>query len=110
MAKTAAKKPLSKSQVIANLAETSGLSKKEVGAVMDALVAEIKKNLSTRGPGVFTIPGLVKIDKKKKPAQPAKKNVANPFKPGEFRDIPAKPATTKVRVRPLKGLKDIINQ
>lgn len=108
MAKTAAKKPLSKSQVIAAVSETSGLPKKDVGAVLDALVAEIKKNLSARGPGVFTIPGLVKIDKKKKPATPARKNVPDPFNPGQFRDYAAKPASVKVRVRPLKGLKDIV--
>ncbi len=54
MAKAAAaKKPLSKSQIVASVAETSGISKKEASAVLEALVAEIKKNLSSRGPGAL---------------------------------------------------------
>jgi nucleoid DNA-binding protein len=78
-----------------------------VSAVFDALVNEIKKALSPRGPGVFAIPGLVKIDKKKVPARPARKGVRNPFT-GEIRDIPAKPASVRVRVRALKNLKSMI--
>ncbi len=107
MAKAAAKKPLTKSQVVAAVAETSGLSKKEVAAVIDALSGEIKKALSPKGPGIFSFAGLVKIEKKKKPATPAKKGVRNPFT-GEIRDVPAKPATWKIRVRALKTLKAMI--
>jgi nucleoid DNA-binding protein len=107
MAKAAAKKPLSKSQVIAAVAETSGLPKKEVAAVIEALAGEIKKALGPKGPGVFSFAGLVKIEKKKKPATPAKKGVRNPFT-GEIRDVPAKPATWKIRVRALKTLKAMI--
>jgi len=108
MAKAAPKKPLSKTQVIANIAEATGLSKKDVAAVFDALTEEIKKNLGSRGPGSFTIPGLMKIEKKRVPARPARKNVPNPFKPGEVRDIPAKPAYNKVKVRALRGLKEMV--
>jgi len=107
MAKAAAKKPLTKSQVIAAVAETSGLPKKEVAAVIDALAGEIKKALGPKGAGVFSFAGLVKIEKKKKPATPAKKGVRNPFT-GEIRDVPAKPAAWKIRVRALKTLKAMI--
>lgn len=107
MAKAAAKKPLTKSQVIAAVAETSGLSKKEVAAVIDGLAGEIKKALGPKGPGIFSFAGLVKIEKKKKPATPAKKGVRNPFT-GEIRDVPAKPAAWKIRVRALKTLKAMI--
>ena len=109
MAKAAAapKKALTKTQILSNIADASGLSKKEVGAVFEALVTEIKKNVSGRGPGVFTIPGLVKIVRYRKPATPAKKGVPNPFKPGELMDVPAKPASNKIKVRPLKSLKDM---
>lgn len=107
MAKAAAKKPLTKSQVVAAVAETSGLSKKEVAAVIDALSGEIKKALGSKGPGIFSFAGLVKIEKKKKPATPAKKGVRNPFT-GEIRDVPAKPAAWKIRVRALKTLKAMI--
>jgi hypothetical protein len=76
--------------------------------VIESLTGEIKKALSSKGHGVFAIPGLVKIEKKKVPARPARKNVPNPFKPGEFRDIAAKPASVKVKVRALKNLKDMV--
>ena len=110
MAKTASppKKAPSKSEVMNNIAEETGLTKKQVAAVLDALSAEIKKGLSNRGPGVFAIPGLIKIEKKKVPARPAQKNVPNPFKPGEFMDRAAKPASVKVKVRALKNLKDMV--
>ena len=105
-AAAAAKKPLTKTELMANIAEATQLSKKEVGTVLEALAAEIQKSLSNKGPGAITIPGLVKIEKKKVLAKAAQKNVPNPFKPGEFRDIAAKPASSKVKVRALKTLKD----
>lgn len=109
MAKAAAaKKAPSKSEVTNNIAEETGLTKKQVASVLEALAAEIKKNLGNKGPGVFAIPGLVKIEKKKVPARPAQKNVPNPFKPGETMDRPAKPASVKVKVRALKNLKDMV--
>ena len=108
MAKAAPKKPLTKTQLMTNIAEASGLSRKEVAAVFDALSAEIKKNLAPRGPGAITVPGLIKIEKKAVPARKAKKGVPNPFRPGELMDVAAKPASKKVKVRPLKALKDMI--
>ncbi len=108
MAKAAATgKAPSKSQVIANIAEATDLTKKQVAAVIEAMAGEIKKALGSRGPGIFAIPGLVKITKKKVPAKKAQKGVLNRFT-GEIRDVPAKPATVKVRVRALKALKDMV--
>jgi nucleoid DNA-binding protein len=107
-AAAAAKKAPSKSEVTNNIAEATGLSKKQVSSVLEALATEIKKSLGNKGPGVFAIPGLVKIEKKKVPARPAQKNVPNPFKPGEMMDRPAKPASVKVKVRALKNLKDMV--
>jgi len=108
MAKTAAKKPPTKSQILTHIAETTDLSKKDVAAVFDALSDLIAKNVGSRGPGMFTIPGLIKITKKKVPARAAQKNVPNPFKPGEFMDRAARPAFNKVTVRALKNLKDMV--
>jgi nucleoid DNA-binding protein len=107
-AAAAAKKAPSKSEVTNNIAEATGLTKKQVSSVLESLAAEIKKSLGNKGPGVFAIPGLVKIEKKKVPARPAQKNVPNPFKPGEMMDRPAKPASVKVKVRALKNLKDMV--
>ncbi len=107
MAKAALKAP-SKTEVLNHIAEASGLDKKDVAKVIDALADEIKKNLSSQGPGVFAIPGLVKIERKIVPAKPEQKGVPNPFKPGEIRDIPAKLASVKIKVRALKNLKDMV--
>ena len=79
-----------------------------MAAVLEALAAEIKKCLGANGAGAITIPGLVKIKKKRVPARAAQKGVPNPFKPGELMDQPAKPASTKVKVRALKNLKDMV--
>lgn len=108
MAKAPAKKSPTKTEILTNIANATGLSKKQVSEVFETLAAEIKKNLGARGPGSFTIPGLVKVEKKKVPARPAKKGVPNPFKPGELMDVAAKPASTKVKVRALKNLKDMV--
>ena len=108
MAKVPAKKAPTKTEIMQNIANEAGLNKKQVAAVLDALAKEIKKSLGARGPGVFAIPGLVKIEKKKVPAKPPRKNVPDPFHPGEFRDYAAKPASVKVKVRALKNLKDMV--
>ena len=107
MGKEERAKAPSKSEVLNNIAAATGLARKDVGAVVDALSNEIKKALSSRGPGMFAIPGLVKIEKKKVPARPARKGVPNPFKPGELMDVAAKKASTKIKVRPLKNLKEM---
>ncbi|MGL4593951.1 MAG: HU family DNA-binding protein [Thermoguttaceae bacterium] len=106
--KAAVKKPLTKTQLITEIATATNLAKKDVTAVIDGFCEEIKKSFGKKGPGVFVLPGLIKIDKKKVKAQPAKKNVPNPLRPGEFINKPAKPAHEKVRVRALKALKELV--
>ena len=101
------KKAPTKTEILNNIAEATELNKKQVGEVLDALSGEIKKALGPRGAGMFSIPGLIKIEKKKVPARPARKGVPNPFKPGELMDVAAKPASTKIKVRALKNLKDM---
>ena len=108
MAKSEKARAPSKSDVLNGIAESTGLSRKDVNAVLDALSGEIKKALGNRGPGLFAIPGLVKIEKKKVPAKPARKGVPNPFRPGELMDVAAKKASVKIKVRPLKALKGMI--
>ena len=109
MAKAVAKKKaMSKTELVGAISDQTDLSRRDVKAVLEALEHQIERSLGRRGPGVFTLPGIVKIEKKKVPARKARKNVPNPFKPGEFMDIPAKPASTKVKVRPLKNLKTMV--
>ena len=108
MAKAAAPtKPLTKTELYANIAAATDVPKKQVAAVLEALAVEIKTSLGNKGAGAIAIPGLVKIEKKKVPARKAEKGVPNPFKPGELMDRPAKPAYSKVKVRALKLLKDM---
>jgi nucleoid DNA-binding protein len=103
-----AKKPMTKSELLNAISDETELKRREVSGVLDALSGQISKSLGRRGAGSFTLPGLVKIEKKKVPARKARKGVPNPFRPGELMDIAAKPATTKVKVRALKMLKDMV--
>jgi nucleoid DNA-binding protein len=108
MAKAGAKpKPPSKNEVMSSIADASGLTKKQVAAVFDALAAQIRKCIGKRGTGVFVVPGLMKISRKDVPARPAQKGVKDPFS-GNIVDRPAKPASVKVVVRGLKNLKDMV--
>ncbi|MEM9658568.1 MAG: HU family DNA-binding protein, partial [Planctomycetota bacterium] len=91
MAKAAPKKPPTKTEIYASIAESTGLTKRDVSAVFDALNDEIAKALGKKGPQSFTMPGLCKIVVQHKPAAPARKGVPNPFRPGELMDVAAKP-------------------
>lgn len=107
-AKTAAKKPMTKSELLNAICDNTELNRREVNGVLESLSDQISRSLGRRGAGSFTLPGLVKIEKKKVPARKARKGVPNPFKPGELMDIAARPATTKVKVRALKNLRDMV--
>ncbi|MEM1112323.1 MAG: HU family DNA-binding protein [Pseudomonadota bacterium] len=95
---------MTKSQIVANISDTTGLSKKEVGAVMGELESLIERSIKKRSIGEFTLPGLMKITTVKKPARKARKGI-NPFT-GEETVFKAKPASTAVKVRPLKKMKE----
>jgi len=94
-----------KSEILAVISKDTGLSKKQVGGVFDSLHGVIKKSL--RGAGLFTLPGLAKLKVVKKPATKAREGV-NPFT-GEKMTFKAKPASKKVRILPLKNLKNFVN-
>ena len=106
-AKTAAKsvkRVLSKSALVHHLAGTSGAAAKDVRAVIAALEETIRASIGKKGPRTFVLPGLLKITAVAVPAKPARKGV-NPFT-GEETVFKAKPASVKVKVRPMKRLKD----
>ena len=102
----AAKKALTKSQIIAELSESTELSKKEIAGVFDSMSALIGKSLGRRGAGTFTVPGLMKIRVVRKPATKARKGI-NPFT-GEETMFKAKPARNVVKIGALKALKDMV--
>ncbi len=95
-----------KSETLNFLAETTGLTKKECSSVLEALSEVIEKHLKGRGVGEYTIPGLLKIRRIKKPATKARKGI-NPFT-GEETMFKAKPARNVIKVRALKKLKDMV--
>lgn len=106
MAKDGPKAP-TKSEILNNLAEATGLSRKDVTNVLEAMNAEIEKNIARKGSaGMFTIPGLCKIVVRTKPALP-KRQVRNPGT-GEMVWAKPRPASKQVKIRPLKGLKDMV--
>ena len=104
--KASGAKARTKSQVFTDLAESSELSKKQIASVFDGLAGLIKKDLGKRGPGVFSVPGLMKIKVVRKSATKARKGI-NPFT-GEPTIFKAKPARNVVKVLALKGLKDMV--
>lgn len=101
---TAIKERYTKTQILTELAENTGLAKKDVSAVLDELSDLVERHIKKRGCGEFTLPGLLKVTTKKKPAVKARKGV-NPFT-GEEMMFKAKPASVQVKIRPLKRLKD----
>ncbi len=99
-------KPRSKSEVVTLIAEHAGISKKEVSAVFDTMGQIIAADLSKGAAGTFNVPGLLKVTVVRKPATKARKGI-NPFTKEEVM-FKAKPARNVVKVRPLKGLKDMV--
>ena len=96
-----------KREILTEIAESTDLSRKDVGAVIDELSSLIERHIKKRACGEFVLPGMLKITTVKKPKRPARKNVPNPFNPGTFMDVAAKPASISVKVRPLKKLKEM---
>ena len=103
----AVQKKYTKTEILSEISANANVSKKEVAAVLDELAVVIERHIKKRAVGEFTLPGLLKIKSVVRPARPARKGVPNPFRPGELMDIPRKPATTRVKVLPLKKLKEM---
>ena len=106
MANSPDQKPPTKTEIFNNISEATGVSKKDVAAVFDALSDEIAKALGKKGPESFTLPGLCKIVVQKKPAVPEREGI-NPFTK-EKTIFKAKPARNVIKIRPLKKLKDMV--
>ena len=91
-----------KSEILAAICKDTDLSRKQVSAVFDSLSGVIRKSL--RANGLFTLPGLLKITAQNVPAK-KKRLGKDPFT-GQERMFAAKPATTKIKTRALKKLKE----
>lgn len=104
---TAIREPMTKTQLLNELATGTGLTKKEITLVLDELGDIMHRHLKKRGAGTFTLPGLMKVKTVRKPATKARKGIHPITK--EETIFQAKPARTVVKVQPLKGLKDMVD-
>jgi nucleoid DNA-binding protein len=98
------KTAFNKTSLVTHLAQFSGVEPKGVKAVMAALESTVLASVNKKGAGAFVLPGLLKVTATAVPAKKARKGI-NPFTKEET-IFKAKPATTKLKVRPLKKLKD----
>ena len=103
---TTIKDRFNKTQILDHIAATTALSRKQVAAVLDGLTDVIEAHVKKNAVGEFVLPGLLKISTVRKPATKARKGI-NPFTKEEVM-FKAKPASTAVKVRPLKKLKDMV--
>ncbi|KAI3602922.1 Histone-like bacterial DNA-binding protein (plasmid) [Cupriavidus necator H850] len=98
------KDTFNKSSLLAHLIEQTQLEKKTVQTVLSHLENTIVSAIHKKGAGEFTLPGLFKVQAIQVPAT-KKRFGKNPFT-GQDQWFAAKPASVKVKVRPLKKLKD----
>jgi nucleoid DNA-binding protein len=103
-------KKMTKAQIISDLADKTGLTKKQIQGVFEALLELIKHELGRRGPGEFVIPDMLKLKIRKTLAQKGKKFRNPQWKEGDppnkqftVKDVPA---GKKLRATPLKKFKD----
>jgi nucleoid DNA-binding protein len=99
-------RPATKAEVYTTLAEKTGLGKKEIANVFNAMSELIGKELGKKGPGLFIVPGLLKLKVVRKPATKAKQGT-NPFTKAPM-TIKARPARNVIKAQPLKALKDLV--
>jgi nucleoid DNA-binding protein len=102
----ASKKLATKGEIFTKLAGKTGLTKKQVSSVFDELTEMISGELGKKGPGVFVVPGLLKLKVVRKEATKAKQGI-NPFtkQPMIYK---AKPARNVVKALALKSLKEMV--
>ncbi len=100
------KDPVTKSQLISTLADSTNLSRKDVTAVIAELTGVIEGHLKKNGAGIFVLPGMLKIKRITKPATKARKGI-NPFTGTEMM-FKAKPARNVVKILPLKAVKEMV--
>ena len=101
-----AKTAMTKSAILDEIAGNTGLTKKQVSSVFDELTTLIERHIKKGAVGQFALPGLMKIEVKRKPATKARKGI-NPFT-GQETVFKARPARNVVKIRPLKKVKDMV--
>ncbi len=98
------KQQLTKSGLVNLLAEQNGLTRKQASGVLVTLENTLLGSVHPKGAGIFVLPGLMKVTLRKVPARKAGTLIRNPAT-GEMMKAAAKPASVRVKIRPLKKLK-----
>jgi DNA-binding protein HU-beta len=92
-------KPMTKTQLVAALADAMGSDKKTAGAALDALAVVVAREVAAGGS--VAVPGIGKVACKARP----ERQVRNPAT-GEML---TKPADKQVKFAIAKALKDVVN-
>jgi nucleoid DNA-binding protein len=98
------KDSFTKASLAIHLAERAGVEPKAAKALMAALEETVLASVHKKGAKEFTLPGLLKVVAQDVPAK-KKRFGKDPFS-GEDKWFAAKPASVRLKVRPLKKLKD----
>ena len=104
---TPVKERWGKSQILNELSVLAGITRKQASSAIEELGGIIGRHIGKNGPGMFVLPGMLKVSTKKKPA--VKAGMRKHPITGEMIMGKAKPASVTVRVRALKKLKDLAN-
>ena len=96
---------MTKAQLYAHIAESTGISRKDVNAVFEELTNVIGRHVKKNGIGQFKLAGIMKVKVVRKPATKSRKGI-NPFN-GQEMTFKAKPARNVVKVQALKALKEL---
>jgi nucleoid DNA-binding protein len=99
-------KPRTKGQFYGTISEATGMKRREVATVFDAMGKVLSADLGKGGSGVCNVAGLMKVLVVRKPATKARKGI-NPFTKQEV-IFKAKPARNVVKIRALKTLKKMV--
>jgi nucleoid DNA-binding protein len=102
-----AAKSMSKTAILQQLADSTGLKRKDVALVFDNLSTIIREQVSKKGPGMISLFRLFKIERRDYPASKGGEKKINPLTKAEYITKP-KPAFSKIKVRPLKDLKGMV--
>lgn len=98
------KEALTKTALVNLIAEQNGVTRSVAQGVLATIEAAMTGSIHPRGAGEFTLPGLLKISLRKVPARKAGTLIRNPST-GEMVPGAAKPASVRVKIRPLSKLK-----
>jgi len=106
-AKAGGKKAMTKSAFLAQVAEETQLTKKQVEAVMDSILGVVKNQLGSKGAGKLVLPGLARLALTRVEKVKGGVEKLNPLTKQMY-ITKDKPAYNKVTMRPIKALKEAL--